>query len=59
MIASENKLQLASGAEVPYDVLVLNVGSRTRDANAVKGIWEHGLTTRPINDLIGKIQRKE
>lgn len=25
----------------------------------VKGVWEHGLTTRPINDLLAKIQTKE
>ena len=37
----------------------MNVGSRTRAANKVKGVWEHSLTTRPINDLLPKIQVKE
>lgn len=35
------------------------MGSRTRDSFKVKGIWEHSLTTRPINDLMGKVKCKE
>ena len=25
----------------------------------MKGVWEHSLTTRPINDLLPKIEKKE
>ncbi len=38
-----------------YDILALNVGSRTRGANDIQGVWDHSLTTRPINELLGKI----
>ena len=37
----------------------LNVGSRTRGTRDVKGVEKHSLTTMPINDLLGKIERKE
>lgn len=45
--------------ELEYDVLSLNVGSKTKGSMNVPGVWENALTTRPINDLLGKIQRKE
>ena len=38
--------------------MALNVGSRTFEGG-VKGIWEHALTTRPINELLPKIVVKE
>ena len=33
IVADENKLILTDDKEVEYDVLVLNIGSRTRGAN--------------------------
>jgi NADH dehydrogenase FAD-containing subunit len=59
VLASQNKLLFEDGTELEYDVLSLNVGSRTRGATSVEGVWENSLTTRPINELLGKIQRKE
>jgi selenide,water dikinase len=59
IVGNENKLVLECGTEVSYDVLCLNVGSRTRGANETTGVWEHSLTTRPINDLLGKIEKRE
>lgn len=59
IIGNENKIKCEDGTEIPYDVLVVNVGSRTRGAEKVPGVWENSLTSRPINDLLGKIQRKE
>lgn len=59
IVGEENKLILEDGSELEYDVLALNVGSKTKDTNNVKGVWEHSLTTRPINDLLGKIRAKE
>ena len=35
------------------------MGSKTRGTGQTPGVWDHSLTTRPINDLIGKIQKKE
>ena len=40
-------------------MLAINVGSKTKDTLNCKGVWEHGLTTRPINDLLPKIEKKE
>lgn len=57
--ASENHLILENGDRVDYDVLALNVGSRTRDGFSTPGVDEFALTTRPINELLGKIERKE
>jgi selenide,water dikinase len=57
--ASQNKLIFEDDTELEYDVLALNVGSRTRGATTIPGVWDNSLTTRPINELLGKIQRKE
>ena len=54
-----NKVYLNNGESVDYDVLAVNVGSRTLAADNVKGVWEHSLTTRPINELLPKITAKE
>lgn len=57
--ANQNTLHMEDGSKLEYDLCVVNVGSRTRDAESVPGIWEHSLTTRPINDLLGSIVKKE
>lgn len=38
---------------------MVNVGSRTRGSHKVTGIWEHSLTTRPINYLLHNLEAKE
>jgi NADH dehydrogenase FAD-containing subunit len=50
---------LENGETIDYDVLAVNVGSKTKDTGNVKGVWDHALTTRPINDLIPKVSKKE
>jgi NADH dehydrogenase FAD-containing subunit len=53
---------LADGSTVEYDVLAINLGSRTKGTtgeNPVGGVWEYSLTTRPINHLLPKIIEKE
>ena len=57
--ADNNTLILEDQTEVNYNALGLNVGSRTRGSRDVKEIEKHSLITRPINDLLGKIERKE
>jgi NADH dehydrogenase FAD-containing subunit len=57
--AKSNTVIFEDGTNVKYDALGVNVGSRTRGANEVKGVWDYSLTTRPINDLLGKIENKE
>lgn len=62
IIANENRVILADGSSVEYDILALNLGSRTRGTvgkDVVNGVWEHSLTTRPINLLLPKIVKKE
>ena len=54
-MGNQNKLLFEDDSELEYDVLGLNVGSKTRGAKKVPGVWEYSLTTRPINDLLGKI----
>lgn len=59
ILGNENRIVLENGDSVDYDVLAVNVGSKTKDTGNIKGVWEHALTTRPINDLIPKIAKKE
>jgi NADH dehydrogenase FAD-containing subunit len=42
-----------------YDVLVVNIGSKTKGTEDIKGVYDHSLTTRPINELLPKIEKKE
>jgi NADH dehydrogenase FAD-containing subunit len=57
--ADNNKVIFEDKTELSYDALGLNVGSKTRGAKDVAGVEKHSLTTRPINDLLGKVERKE
>lgn len=50
---------MENGDRLSYDVLALNVGSKTKDVLEVKGVWDHAMTTRPINDLLPKVTAKE
>jgi len=59
IIGKENKIELDDGTTVDYDILSLNVGSRTRGTNYIEGIWDYSLTTRPINDLLPKIHKRQ
>ena len=59
IIAAENKVEFEDGSTIEYDWLVLNVGSRTRGSHTVDGIWEHSLTTRPINYLLHNLEVRE
>jgi len=55
---NKNTIHFEDGDTFEYDVLAINVGSRTFEGG-VKGIWDHALTTRPINELLPKIAVKE
>ncbi len=43
IVGKENKLIFEDGSELEYGVLVLNVGSRTRGSNDIKGVSEFAL----------------
>lgn len=57
--AGQNLLKLEDGSTLDYDVLIMNVGSKTRGSEQVSGIWENSLTTRPINYLLKNLENKE
>jgi|LauGreDrversion4_2_1035121.scaffolds.fasta_scaffold506937_1 NADH dehydrogenase FAD-containing subunit len=57
--AVKNTIHFEDGGELAYDVLGVNIGSRTRGVNDIPGVFSNSLTTRPINDLLGKIEAKE
>ncbi len=59
IIADENRVVLENGESVEYDVLALNIGSKTRSTFDTPGVLEYSMTTRPINDLLGKIEKRE
>ena len=59
IVGKESKILLEDGSEIQYDVLVVNVGSKTRGTEEVPGVLENSLTTRPINELLPKIELKE
>lgn len=62
IVANENKIILSDDSFVEYDILALNLGSKTKGTtgkHTVEGVWEYSLTTRPINDLLPKIIAKE
>ena len=55
----KNTIVFEDASSLEYDILAVNVGSRTRGAETTTGVWENSLTTRPINELLGKIEVKE
>ena len=57
--ANDNKLELEDGSTVDYDILAINIGSKTKGTLGVSGVFEHSLTTRPINDILWKIKTRE
>ena len=59
IIGNENKIQIEDGSFIDYDLLCVNVGSRTRGTKEIPGVWEHTLATRPISLLMRNIIDKE
>ena len=57
--ANENRIEMEDGTFIDYDILALNVGSKTRGTQETTGVWEHSMTTRPINELVPKVGSKE
>ena len=57
--ANKNKIHTDDGSIVDYDVAVVNVGSKTQGTFRVKGVNKHALKTRPINDLLPRIEARE
>ncbi|KAL7506845.1 hypothetical protein ACHAXN_004070 [Cyclotella atomus] len=45
--------------DIPFDVVSIDIGSTTRDFETVPGASAHCISTRPISDLIRKIELEE
>jgi selenide,water dikinase len=45
--------------EVPFDVVSVDIGSTTRDFNRIPGASQYCISTRPISDLVVRIQKEE
>lgn len=50
------RLRLKSGAEVPYDILSVDIGI-TPDLDAIPGARAHALAVKPIGDFLAKWDR--
>ena len=48
-----------SKVEVPFDVVSVDIGSTTRDHVSIPGASEYTISTRPISDLVRRIQKEE
>jgi len=51
-------IYLQDGEPISYDILSIDVGSTTRGLE-IPGVIEHALATRPISDLLNKIETFE
>ena len=49
------KVYLEDGREIAYDVLSINVGSRTHGTGQVPGVTENAILTRPMNVFLEKV----
>ena len=53
------KLLLDNGSELVYDVVSFDIGSATRGHDEVKGAREFTIPTRPISELVTRIEEAE
>jgi len=44
---------------IQYDILNIDIGSLTRGARSVKGVKDYAIPTRPISNLISRIEEEE
>ncbi|KAL7549324.1 hypothetical protein ACHAWF_012595 [Thalassiosira exigua] len=44
---------------IPFDVVSIDIGSTTRDFSSIPGAREHTISTRPISDLVRRIQKED
>ena len=42
--------------DIPFDVISIDIGSTTRDFTTLPGVSEYCIPTRPISDLIRRIE---
>ena len=56
--ANKNTVHLEDGSSLVYDILSINIGSKSKERD-VPGVNEYALKTRPINKLLPQITVKE
>jgi selenide,water dikinase len=57
--AASKTISLASGSQLPFDILAVNVGSRTHGTGSKPGLVQHAILTRPLNVFLAKLQHCE
>mmetsp|Transcript_26003 Transcript_26003/g.37091 ORF Transcript_26003/g.37091 Transcript_26003/m.37091 type:complete len:510 (+) Transcript_26003:66-1595(+) len=45
--------------DVPFDAVSVDIGSTTRDFNRIPGASQYCISTRPISDLVVRVQKEE
>lgn len=45
--------------DIPFDVVSIDIGSTTRDFRKVPGASQYCISTRPISDLVRRIEVEE
>jgi hypothetical protein len=45
--------------EYPFDVVSVDIGSTTRDLTTIPGAQQYTISTRPISDLVRRIEKEE
>ena len=53
------EVRCADGTTLRYDALSLDIGSCTRGAQAVPGVAEHAICSRPISALLARVEAAE
>ncbi|KAL7492896.1 hypothetical protein ACHAWT_002015 [Skeletonema menzelii] len=56
-VSDENGEVITKG--VPFDVVSVDIGSTTRDFNRIPGASQYCISTRPISDLVVRIEKEE
>jgi len=45
--------------KIPFDVVSIDIGSTTRDFSSIPGASRYAISTRPISDLVRRIEKEE
>ena len=53
------EVHCADGTTIRYDALSLDIGSCSRGVQAVPGVAEHAISTRPISALLARVEAAE
>lgn len=56
-----NQITLAGGQgpkQIPFDAISIDIGSRSRGLNETKGAMQYTIPTRPISDLVKRLEKE-